>query len=718
MPERDIQKLPDQIADPLTFKFVTHVLIAEDERGRLRGFAIILFDPRLKFAFLELVSTPVSGSNSGVGAALYSQVRVRAKEANVEGIYFECLPDEIDLSRDPAIRKQNIARLRFYERFAAYPILGTLYESPVEPGTSDSPFLVFDGLGEHTLPQASRLQKIVRSILERKYSHLCTPEYIRKVEVSIVDGGYRLRPPRYVRRSAPPKHPSMAKRFPIIVNEGHNIHHIRERGYVEAPARVAAILRELEPSGLFERKSARRWGDSHIKAVHDPALVNYVERACAETAQGKSIYPYVFPIRNAQRMPKDRSVLSGYWCIDTFTPITSTAYLAARGAVDCALTAAAAVLNGAPAAYALVRPPGHHAEKKAFGGFCYFNNAAITAHFLSGYGRVAVLDIDYHHGNGTQDIFYTRSDVLTVSIHGDPSIAYPYFSGFRDETGRDEGAGYNLNLPLAETITPDTHRNALVKALKRISRHSPAYLVIALGLDIAKGDPTGTWTYRANDFARMGQMIAELGLPCVVVQEGGYAVRNLGSNARNFFSGIARGLQISENLSKKLSPKSQGEEKLRWRDAVQPGDAELVQALVTGADRFTPEQMAIAKAQVSERIEKGRISGYRFVVVEQASRLAGYACFGRITDSDHSYRLHQIVVTNEHKDTGLAQEILQRVEALVRDTGGRILLAEASSAAPYASLRDLYTESGFSELVVIQDFYRLGCSKLIFRKDL
>jgi L-amino acid N-acyltransferase YncA len=216
----------------------------------------------------------------------------------------------------------------------------------------------------------------------------------------------------------------------------------------------------------------------------------------------------------------------------------------------------------------------------------------------------------------------------------------------------------------------------------------------------------------------MGQMIAELGLPCVVVQEGGYAVRNLGSNARNFFSGIARGLQISENLSKKLSPKSQGEEKLRWRDAVQPGDAELVQALVTGADRFTPEQMAIAKAQVSERIEKGRISGYRFVVVEQASRLAGYACFGRITDSDHSYRLHQIVVTNEHKDTGLAQEILQRVEALVRDTGGRILLAEASSAAPYASLRDLYTESGFSELVVIQDFYRLGCSKLIFRKDL
>jgi acetoin utilization deacetylase AcuC-like enzyme len=417
-------------------------------------------------------------------------------------------------------------------------------------------------------------------------------------------------------------------------------------------------------------------------------------------------------------MPKDRSVLSGYWCIDTFTPITSTAYLAARGAVDCALTAAAAVLNGAPAAYALVRPPGHHAEKKAFGGFCYFNNAAITAHFLSGYGRVAVLDIDYHHGNGTQDIFYTRSDVLTVSIHGDPSIAYPYFSGFRDETGRDEGAGYNLNLPLAETITPDTHRNALVKALKRISRHSPAYLVIALGLDIAKGDPTGTWTYRANDFARMGQMIAELGLPCVVVQEGGYAVRNLGSNARNFFSGIARGLQISENLSKKLSPKSQGEEKLRWRDAVQPGDAELVQALVTGADRFTPEQMAIAKAQVSERIEKGRISGYRFVVVEQASRLAGYACFGRITDSDHSYRLHQIVVTNEHKDTGLAQEILQRVEALVRDTGGRILLAEASSAAPYASLRDLYTESGFSELVVIQDFYRLGCSKLIFRKDL
>ena len=149
----------------------------------------------------------------------------------------------------------------------------------------------------------------------------------------------------------------------------------------------------------------------------------------------KSIYPYVFPTRNPARPPNDETVLAGYYCIDTFTPLNQNAYLAARSAVDCALTAAEKVLEGTDLAYALVRPPGHHAETRTFGGFCYFNNGAIAANLLSRYGRVAILDIDYHHGNGQQEIFYNRADVLTVSIHGHPSFAYPYFSGFRDETG-------------------------------------------------------------------------------------------------------------------------------------------------------------------------------------------------------------------------------------------------------------------------------------------
>jgi acetoin utilization deacetylase AcuC-like enzyme len=304
---------------------------------------------------------------------------------------------------------------------------------------------------------------------------------------------------------------------------------------------VRSILRELEKTTLFQGYPPRVYSERFLTSTHDRDYVEYFRKVCRNLPAGQSIYPYVFPIRNTARPPKELAVRAGYFCIDTFTPLNTNAWKAAKGAVDCALTAATLILEGSRMAYALVRPPGHHAERRAFGGFCYFNNAAIAAQMLSDFGRVAILDIDYHHGNGQQVIFYQRSDVLTVSIHGHPRFAYPYFSGFEDEIGEGEGAGCNMNLPLAEQLTSEQYMVALARALKRVTRFQPDYLVICLGFDTAKGDPTGTWELTGNDFTRIGQEIGRMRMPTLLVQEGGYRTRNIGVNARHFFAGLWAG---------------------------------------------------------------------------------------------------------------------------------------------------------------------------------
>ncbi len=722
MPEADIVKLPDQLSNPLKHRFVSRLFVAENARDQTLGVALLLYLPDVGFSYLEIISTAKGRMGGGIGAALYERAREEARALGTQ-LYFECLPDDPALSPNPEIRADNASRLKFYERYGALPIVNTAYETPVTPGASDPPYLVLDPLGSNDLPSRDKAKKVVRAILERKYGEL-PASYVQLVVDSFKDDPVVLRAPRYVKSRRAPKgevRAAGATRVALVLNDEHTLHHVQDRGYVEAPVRIRSIMAELEPSGLFERLPTKRFSDRHIRAVHDGRLVDYIRKACLIAGSKKSIYPYVFPVRNATRPPKDETVLAGYYCIDTFTPLNESAYLAARSAVDCSLTAAEKVLEGAGLAYALVRPPGHHAETHAFGGFCYFNNAAIAANLLSRYGKVAILDIDYHHGNGQQEIFYNRADVLTVSVHGHPSFAYPYFAGFRDETGIGAGAGYNLNIPLPEHITPEQHRNAVAEALRRVKRFGPAYLVVSLGLDTARGDPTGTWSNGARDFERLGRVIGEQSYPTLVIQEGGYRVRTLGTNTRNFFAGLVAGHSTARAAAPTaphdLAAK-RAREALEWRSAVMAHDVGRVRSLVTSTGFFNAAEVEIAADLVTERLTKGIRSGYHFVLAERGSGLVAYACYGPIDGTQGSFDLYWIAVSPEEQGKGLGTQVYLRAETAMRKTGAKRIYADTSSSERYAPTRGFYRRMGFEEDAQLTDFYGPGDGKVIFRKEL
>jgi acetoin utilization deacetylase AcuC-like enzyme/GNAT superfamily N-acetyltransferase len=536
-----IDRIPELLRDPLKYRFRSILYVAEDHRSTVRGLAMLDHDADLKFCYLDYLASDRKLAGRGVGGALYDRIRSEALSLGVVGVFFECLPDEPRLCRNSDVLKQNRARLRFYEAYGARPIVNTAYETPVHNGSDNPPFLVFDKLAQNSVLRKSYLKQVIACILERKYGDICEPPYVRMVVESVHDDPVQFRQPRYAVTQVVEKNASIAAnlaKIALVKTDQHEIHHVKSRGYVESPVRIRVISKALEPTGDFDPVSPIAFGDSWITAVHDPEYVKYFKKVCKNAEPNTPIYPYVFPIRNRARPPVELPIRAGYYCIDTFTPISGHAYVAARRAVDCALTGAHELLSGRRIAYALVRPPGHHAERGFFGGFCYFNNAAIAAHRLSQFGKVAMLDIDYHHGNGQQEIFYHRKDVLTVSIHGHPRFAYPYFSGFADERGEGEGVGYNVNYPLPETIDAADYLNTLRTALAHVRNFSPTYLVVCLGLDTSKGDPTGTWNLSGRDFTTIGEKIGRLQTPCLVVQEGGYNTRSIGTNAKCFFHGL------------------------------------------------------------------------------------------------------------------------------------------------------------------------------------
>jgi acetoin utilization deacetylase AcuC-like enzyme len=312
----------------------------------------------------------------------------------------------------------------------------------------------------------------------------------------------------------------------------------------EQPERADRLLAGLK-AGRHELVAPTEFGPGPRARVHSPEYLRFLAEAwdlwSALGDAGPEMVANVHPVRHAATYPDHIVGRLGWHTADTGCPIGPGTYAAACAATDVAATAAQLVMDGEDAAYALCRPPGHHAFRDVAGGFCFLNNSAVAAaHLRQRHERVAILDVDVHHGNGTQGIFYQRSDVLTVSIHADPAAYYPYVWGYAHERGEGAGQGANLNIPLPLGSGDDDYLPALEEARKTIQAFAPGALVVALGLDASEHDPLRGLAVTTDGFRRIGEAIARLALPTVLVQEGGYLSDVLGVNLTAVLGGFER----------------------------------------------------------------------------------------------------------------------------------------------------------------------------------
>lgn len=334
----------------------------------------------------------------------------------------------------------------------------------------------------------------------------------------------------------------------IFYSDTHNLHsppfEVFDGGvrvpYLEAPERADRVLTALQQTRWAEIASPKEFGQEPIQAVHDPDYLSFLESAWREwlsiepdssgSRDRSALLPATFALRTQSHLPRALLGRAGYYMMDLSAPIVEGTYKAALASVDCALSAASAILGGERSSFALVRPPGHHAGRSSCGGYCYLNNAAIAANWLSRDGEVALLDIDYHAGNGTQEIFFDRSDVLTLSIHADPAWEYPYFSGYSGERGIGAGEGFHHNFPLPAGTDDSAYLGTLDHALDLIREYSPKWLVTSAGMDIYESDPLGRIRMTTPGIREIGRRIAGLGIPTAIMMEGGYNNIDLGLN--------------------------------------------------------------------------------------------------------------------------------------------------------------------------------------------
>ncbi len=313
----------------------------------------------------------------------------------------------------------------------------------------------------------------------------------------------------------------------------------------ECPERWDYIQQSLTTSGHTDSRSPDPLDMSLVRSIHASDYLEFLECAWdqwqAEGFEGEAI-PTVFPARRMQqRVPEHIDGKLGFYAMAIETAITNGTWNAAQSSAAVATTAQKLVVASDSQVFALCRPPGHHAASDLYGGYCFLNNAAIAAQgfIADGAKRVAILDVDFHHGNGTQDIFYNRSDVMFLSLHGDPMHAFPHFLGYADETGAGQGEGYNVNYPLPPGTKFDEWQGALTDACKKIEHYAPDALVVSLGVDTFEKDPISFFKLTSDDFTRYGAQLAGLSLPTLFVMEGGYAVEEIGINTVNVLNGFS-----------------------------------------------------------------------------------------------------------------------------------------------------------------------------------
>jgi len=324
--------------------------------------------------------------------------------------------------------------------------------------------------------------------------------------------------------------------------------------YLESPERMDRILNALRKTNWADFEEPRDFGLDPIRAVQSDAYLTFLASAWTEwlaaspeaaaASDKTALLPATFAAKRDQ-LPESILGKAGFFLLDLSVPVVEGTYQAALSSANCAISAAQQIVSSStadvtrPSSFALCRPPGHHAGREIAGGYCFLNNAAIAAQWLTQFGRVAILDVDYHAGNGTQDIFYSRSDVLTISIHADPSFEYPYYAGYATETGAGAGLGFHCNYPLPKGTDDTSYLVALDQALERVKAFAPSSLVISLGVDAYEKDPLGTFKITRGGFAEIGQRIAALELPTAVIMEGGYNTDALGENVVAFLNNFS-----------------------------------------------------------------------------------------------------------------------------------------------------------------------------------